>query len=197
VIIFFTLSAASTWRPTVSHVNYNRPLRGLFARAHFAVAPSLNPEPTATLRRPFVARRRWLRAKVKRIYLGGGAGSRATKPQKRCDPSQKGLFFECPQRHRATTSFPSGIENSLPNESVIVTGNWMSKGPFSRQRMMSFPVISVSAIGQIAGGRPTTTTLPHKEGGRRLSLSNETEVLADLREGGGGALQLILSMGSG
>src|SRR5690606_25763654 len=34
-------------------------------------------------------------------HVGGAASSAATNPQLLCEPSQKGRFFDCPQRHRA------------------------------------------------------------------------------------------------
>src|SRR5262249_58220790 len=54
----------------------------------FGLAPAASPPPTAT--------------------------SAATKPQARCEPSQKGLFFDAPQRHSAIASLPGGGVNSLP-----------------------------------------------------------------------------------
>ena len=65
-----------------------------------------------------------------------GAASSATKPTRRCDLSQNGLFRECPQRHR-TIALPSGSTNSLPSASTTRTGPSTFSGPFVRALMVT------------------------------------------------------------
>jgi hypothetical protein len=57
-------------------------------------------------------------------------------PHALCWPSQKGLFFDWPHRHSATVSLPA-ISNWFPSASVSVNGPVMSKGPFSRVRIVT------------------------------------------------------------
>jgi hypothetical protein len=79
-----------------------------------------------------------------RYSLGlGGGSSRATtvsaNPQVLWDPSQKGLFAECPHRQRAKVVRPAS-----PN--VRPSGSTISKSPSMRSDPLWFTVILVAAI---------------------------------------------------
>src|SRR5262245_45518183 len=51
-------------------------------------------------------------------------------------PSQKGLFFDWPQRQRATEGFSAGMGNWFPAGSMTVMGPWTRRGPLSRMVMV-------------------------------------------------------------
>ena|SRR5215467_2410588 len=74
--------------------------------------------------------------------LGGGS-SRATtvsvKPEVLCEPSQKGLFAEWPQRQSDTAVCP-------PSPKALPSGSRISKSPSTRMDPLFLTVIFVAAI---------------------------------------------------
>src|SRR5580700_1454608 len=73
----------------------------------------------------------------------GGGNSRATtvsvNPTRPCDPSQNGLFADCPQRHSPIAARPAK-PNALP------CGSTISKSPSTRIEPLLPTVIFVAAI---------------------------------------------------
>ena len=87
---------------------------------------------------------------VKRTYAGFGAGggrSRAGhtdwKFALRCDPSQKGLFSEWPQRHR-----PMAVRRPRPND--LPSASAISKSPSTRMEPLGLIVIFAGILSILA-----------------------------------------------
>src|SRR5262249_22317631 len=70
------------------------------------------------------------------VFCGDGAVSPAWKAHCLWEPSQKGLFFDWPQRHRAMLSLPAGVGDGFPRWSTMRMVAGRSRGPCSRQRMV-------------------------------------------------------------
>jgi hypothetical protein len=97
-------------------------------------------------------------------YVPTGARSAATKPHPLWLPSQKGLFFDWPQRQRATAGLSAGSLNWVPAASTTVMGPWTRSGPLSRMVMivgMEFPVAEVVTDRVEAETKRARTPLPH------------------------------------
>src|ERR1700720_808978 len=90
------------------------------------------------------------------LYFVGGGRSRACcwswKPAALCDPSQKGLFAECPQRHRANAVRPAR-PYARPSISTSSHSPSMRNGPSFRTMIFVEAILPPQAIGSVLGHR--------------------------------------------
>ena len=101
--------------------------------------------------------------------LGGGssrAAQESWKPVRACDPSQKGLFADCPQRHSEITVRPAS-PNWLPCASHMEKSPSMRIGPLfngvilvDMPRMVTCRRVSLAASARVGGATPWRSHAP-------------------------------------
>jgi len=115
-----------------------------------------------------------VRLSTQTLGAGGGrsrAGHTDSKLTLRCDPSQKGLLADCPQRHRPITVRPPKPKG-LPCASTISTSPSTRSDPLSLMMILAgihsmLPECSDAIMNANASSRTICPDL-HRRGGQRF-----------------------------